>query len=520
MIATLALARFKVPTISVLLIVGAVLGPYGLRAIDDAHGIEALAEAGVMFLLFTIGLEFSLERLMRMGRTLVLGGTLQVVLTIALFGALSVLFGVSTSKAILFGFLATLSSTAIVLRLLADRVELDSPHGRFIVGVLVFQDICVVPMMLLVPVLAGEGNGNPLWSAVSALARAAAVVVVTFAVARWGAPRIFRAIDRTGSREVFLMTVLVLCVGTAWLTSLAGLSLALGAFLAGIVLADSEYSHRALGNILPIRDLLTTFFFVSLGMLFDARLLFERPLFLIGSSLALILGKGLIGAVAARVLRLPWRIAILGGLGLAQFGEFGFVLARSASETSLLPPDELRLLLGPAVLTMLVTPLLFRIAPAVANAAGGLSSARGPSSEPVPHAGHVVIVGFGIAGRILSGALRKAGVEYVIYELNGDTVRAGRVSGEPIHYADIATPDAIAHAHVASARALVLLINDPAATKRAVAMARKHASETPIIVRTRYARDVERLKRLGANDVVVEEVETGMVLSNRVLALI
>ena len=328
---TVLLARLKLPTVAGLLAAGALLGPFGLRLVKSVHAIEVLAEVGVVLLLFSIGLEFSLARLRDIMRQVALGGVLQVGLTTAVTTGVAMLLGQSFGRGLFYGFAFALSSTAIVLRALAERRELDAPHGKFIVGTLIFQDLCVVPMVLIVPLLGSAAQAGAAAASISvALAKAAAVVVGTVVVARFVVPKVLGWVDASRSREVFLLAILALCIGTAWLTSMVGLSLALGAFLGGMVVADTEYSHRAMGDILPLRDAFVSIFFVSLGMLFDARLVLEQPLLVGGLLFGFLVAKGLLATVAAMAMRFPSRVAWLAGVGLAQFGEFGFVLSRLA----------------------------------------------------------------------------------------------------------------------------------------------------------------------------------------------
>ncbi|MFZ5471734.1 MAG: cation:proton antiporter [Myxococcota bacterium] len=525
-LAAIVLGRLKLPILTVLLLAGALVGPHGLGLLGDARGLQTVAEIGVVLLLFTIGLEFSLARLGRIGRLVALGGTLQMGLTIGAVVGVAMSLGWSIERGIFHGFLAALSSTAIVLRALSERGELDAPHGHFIVGVLILQDLAVVPMMLLVPILAGEGGAGAL-DALVALGKAAVLVVVVVGLARLLVPRLFHLVDRARSREVFLLSVLVVCVGTAWLSSLAGLSVALGAFLAGVVLADTDYAHRALADILPLRDVLASVFFMSLGTLFDFRVLYEQPATVGFLFLALFVGKAVIAAIAALAMGLPVRVAVLAGLGLAQFGEFGFVLAQQGQPLGLIVAAEVRPLLAAAILTMLVTPVAVRVAPRIASTAGRLRALnrllgmRG-IEEPAPQheriSGHVLVVGFGVAGQELAHALRRSGVPYLVLELNAATVRAARARGEPVYYADVGSPEALIHARLAQARALVLLINDPYSAERAIAAARRLSPTLPIFMRTHYVRDAPRLVRLGATEVIVEEIEAGLAMLARVLS--
>jgi CPA2 family monovalent cation:H+ antiporter-2 len=526
-LAVVTLSRIGVPMITALLLGGALVGPGGLRLVNDPQRIEGIAEAGVVLLLFTIGLEFSVKRLARIARLVAIGGALQVGLTTVATAALLVGLGTTARQGLFFGFVISLSSTAIMLRALADRGETDAPHGRFVVGVLIAQDLLVVPMMLLVPVLAGGHGNTVLIDGGIALGRAALVVLTALTVARRTVPWLLAHVDRTRSREAFALSMMVVCMGTAWLTSLAGLSLALGAFLAGVVLADSDYAHRALGDALPLRDVFTSVFFMSLGMLFDPRLLLSAPLAVLTVFGALVFGKALFAAIACMAMRFPPSVAVASAVGLAQFGEFGFVLARVGEEARLVTPSQTRTLLAAGILSMLVTPIALRATPHLAAGARRLRALErrlvGHTPEDVPDdpplRNHVVIVGYGVAGQMLAASLRGQGVPYTVVELNAETVRRARAHGERIVYGDIASYETLVHIGAHNAAALVLLINDPHAAERAVQSARREAPTTPIFVRTPFRANVERLRALGATEVVAGEVEAGEAMVRKVRAL-
>jgi monovalent cation:H+ antiporter-2, CPA2 family len=517
---TVALARVRLPTVAGLLAAGALLGPFGLGLVRSVHAIEVLAEIGVVLLLFSIGLEFSLARLRNILRQVALGGLLQVGLTTAVTAGVALALGQPAGRSVFYGFVFALSSTAIVLRALAERRELDAPHGRFIVGTLIFQDLCVVPMVLIVPLLGGNLPLAQSGMAIGmALGKAVLVVVGTFALARFVVPRILDLVDASRSREVFLLAILALCIGTAWLTSLAGLSLALGAFLGGMVVADTEYGHRAMGDILPLRDAFVSIFFVSLGMLFDVRVVIAQPLLVLGLLMGFLLAKGLLATLAAMAMRFPSRVAWLAGVGLAQFGEFGFVLARLAQEGGLVSAAELQPLLAAGVTSMFLTPLLVRAAPHITAGERllaplerliGVRSIDQADEGPVALRGHVVIVGFGVAGRLAGQALSACGTPYVVLELNADTVRNAKHQGLPLYYGDATSPEALRHAHLEDARMCVLLINDPQAAARIVASARRVAPKVPLLMRARFLYERPALLQLGASDVVIEEVEAGV----------
>jgi CPA2 family monovalent cation:H+ antiporter-2 len=526
-IVTVLLSKLKLPTVAGLLAAGALMGPYGLALATSVESIEVLAEVGVVLLLFSIGLEFSLTRLRDIFRQVALGGVLQVGITTAAVAGTAVALHESVGRGVFYGFVFALSSTAIVLRALAERRELDAPHGRFIVGTLIFQDLCVVPMVLIVPLLgAASGAAGAATSIGVALLKAAGVVIGTVTVARLIVPRVLGWVDASRSREVFLLAILGLCIGTAWLTAQAGLSLALGAFLGGMVVADTEYGHRAMGDILPLRDAFVSIFFVSLGMLFNVRVVIERPLLVVALLLGFLVAKGALATIAAMAMRFPARVAWLAGVGLAQFGEFGFVLTRLAEANGLIDDHAASPLLAAGIGSMFLTPLVVRAAPHITAGERLLAplekliGVRGIDEAEPAHAAlekHVVIVGFGLAGRFAARALMEAGTPFVVLELNADSVRKGKELGIPVYYADATSAEALQHAHVAQARQVVLLMNDPQAAERIVDTVRRVAPNVPVLMRTRYLLERESLLALGARDVVAEEVEGAVEIIARML---
>ncbi len=532
------LVRLRIPTLAGLIVAGALAGPFGLGVVQDRHSLDTLAEVGVALLLFTVGLEFSLRRLARIVRLVVVGGLLQVVATTLAVAAAAYGAGEGVSRALFFGFVLALSSTAIVLKALAERGEVDSPHGRFVVGVLIFQDLAVVFMMLLIPAMEAVGiggalgeasPGDPWLQAAGALARAAGIVAATLLLSRAVVPRLFRFVTAARSRELFLLTVAAVLAATVWVSSLAGLSMALGAFLAGLMLADTEFRHRALGDIIPFRDLLTSLFFLSLGMMADIGVLAREPGWVVALVVFLVVGKGLIGMLAALAMRFPARVAWLAGAAIGQFSEFGFILLGVGAASGFVVPEEVRILVASGVISMLVTPLVMRAAPHLSagqvllrpleRLLGVRGIDEGPPTGPALR-GHVVVVGFGVAGRVVARALADAGVPFLVLELNAETVRAASAAGEAVYYGDAAHPESLRHARLPDAQALVILINDPDAVNRIVATARECAPEVPILVRTRYLADRKDLSSLGATEVVVDEVEAGIEVLCRVLRLL
>ncbi|MEZ0310428.1 MAG: cation:proton antiporter [Myxococcota bacterium] len=527
---TVVLSRLKLPTVAGLLAAGALLGPYGLHLATKVEAIEVLAEVGVVLLLFSIGLEFSFGRMRDVMKQGAVGGLVQVVLTTTVVAAIAMALGQNLGRGVFFGFAFALSSTAIVLRALTERRELDAPHGRFIVGTLIFQDLCVVPMVLIVPLLdATDGADHAAMNIAIALVKAAIVVIGTIAISRFVVPRVLRWVDASRSREIFLLAILGLCIGTAWLTSLAGLSLALGAFLGGMVVADTEFGHRALGDILPLRDAFVSIFFISLGMLFDVRVVFENAALVAALLAGFIIAKGLLASVAAMAMRFPSRVAWLAGVGLAQFGEFGFVLTRLAQANGVIDDSIAAPLLAAGILSMFLTPLLARAAPHVKAGERllaplermiGVRSIDAADEDKMQLEDHVVVVGFGLAGRFSAQALHECGVPFVCLELNAENVRRARLLDLPVFYGDATSEEALHHAGIERARMVVLLMNDPLAAERVCDTIRRVSPSTAILMRTRYLAERQPLFKLGATDVVAEEVESAVEIIARMLRFI
>ena len=526
-IVTLVLGRLKLPVVAGLVLSGALVGPKALSLAHDPEAIEVIAEVGVIFLLFTIGLEFSLSRLKNIFRQVALGGLLQVGVTTLVTSLVCLSMDLSVPEAIVYGFVFALSSTALVLRTLGERAELDAPHGRFIVGTLIFQDLCIVPMVLIVPLLINGLDKPETWQAIMlALAKAALVVFLLFAISRKVIPHLFRWVDASRSNEVFILTVLCLCIGTAYLTSLTGLSLALGAFLAGMIVADTDFRHRAMGDILPLRDVFVSFFFVSLGMFFDFHLLTEKPMEVGLLLIAFIGGKGFIAILAASFMRFPPRAAWLAGVGLAQFGEFGFIILQLAIQEGVVVESEIGTLLNAGILSMFLTPLLVYKAPHFTAGERALDplakllrarSAEELEDRTVGHSDHVVVIGYGLAGRLLTNSLSRLKIEAVALEMNSDNVELGRKLGDPVFYADATSEEALGHAHVESCRAIVIMINDNQAIERVISTIARMKVKAPVFVRTQYMRESEKLSQELPVNIVASEVEGGLEILSLVL---
>lgn len=507
------LRRLGVPPIAGLILTGVAAGPAALGLVHDTHDIDRLAEIGVVLLLFGIGLELSLDKLRRIWKAVIIGGTLQVGASVLITAVAARAFGLPWTTGVFVGCIVAVSSTAIVLRGLSARGELETPHGRLALGILVFQDLSVVPMIVVVPFLAG-GNlaaGDLLRAAGVSIAALAGVLIA----ARLLVPHLLQFVAKVRERDLFVLTVFLICFGTAWLVSHAGISLALGAFLAGLVVAGSEFRHQAMSELIPAREVMASLFMVSVGMLVDVGRIGANTGAILGLLAAILVGKFVIILLVASVLRLPLRVGILTAAALSQIGEFSFVLLRAASGTTLVPAALEQDLLVAIVASMVLTPLALQFGPHLAAGASRvpwLNSLLGIRSTSdidggTSLAGHVVIAGYGLAGRTLATALREIGVPYVILDLNPDNVRDGRMKGEPMLLADVTRPEGLHEISLASARQLVVAINDPNAGDRAVRAARHEAPNLPILVRCQYASDIEALYEAGATQVISMELE-------------
>ena len=517
--------RLRIPAVVGFLLTGVLAGPYGLGLIKAVHEVEVLAEIGVVLLLFTIGMEFSLKALLRIKKSVLLGGSLQVLLTILVtFFLASLQIGRTFGESLFIGFLVSLSSTAIVLKIIQGKAEMDSPHGQTSLAILIFQDLIVVPMMLFTPLLAGM-EGEIGQSLLILLAKGAGVIVMVILSAKWIVPQLLYQIARTRSSELFLLTVVVLCFAIAWLTSSVGLSLALGAFLAGLIISESEYSYQALGNILPFRDVFTSFFFVSVGMLLDVGFLLENLPSVVTIVLIILTLKTITAGFTTVLLGFPLRTALLVGLTLAQVGEFSFILARSGVKQGFLAGDIYQLFLAVSVLTMAVTPFISSVAPYVTDSVmrlpipSRLKSGLYPleREKKASKNDHLVIIGFGVNGRNLNRAATVAGIPHVIVDMNPETVRQERKTGKPIFYGDATQETVLHHAGIHAARVVVVAISDAAATRRIIEIIRRLNPKVQVIARTRFLKEVKPLYELGANEVVPEEFETSVEIFTRVL---
>ena len=516
--------KLRLPTIVGFLLAGVIIGPHGLGLVRSAGQVDTLAEVGLVLLLFTIGLEFSLEQILGFQKRIIWAGLLQVGLSIAVVLTVALLFGASLEAGIFYGFLVALSSTAIVLRLYKEREEINSIQGRVAAGILLIQDICIVPMILLVPILARQEPGSLVevgWTLLKTLLALALIIVL----ARKWVPRLLRQMALLRNQEIFVLFVVLVCLGTAWLTSETGLSLALGALVAGIVVSESELSHQIVADILPLRHTFSGIFFISIGMLLNIDILAHDIVTPVVELLLMIGIKSLVIFVLVWSLYRSVRLGVLLALSLAQIGEFSFILAKTGIAYGLLSPIQEQTFLAASILSMIATPFLIRYGSRVAYGMDSFARTGATSSSTAEDfnvadrsfQGRVVIVGYGLNGQNLARVLKEVGIPYCILEMDPDLVRAAKGADEPILFGDATRPEILQQAGLEAARVIVIAISDPLATARVVSQARAFVPAVFIIVRTRYVAEIEHLYRLGANQVIPEEFETSIEIFARVL---
>ncbi len=520
-VVTIVCNRLKLPATVGFLLTGVLCGPSLLGVVSNNEVIDQVAEIGVAMLLFTIGMELSGDALSRLKRPVFLGGTLQIGLTVLAVTGIALLYGTTLQQGIFWGCLVSLSSSAIVLRIMQEKGTSNTPTGRLALAILVFQDIMVAPMLLSVSLLAGtlelsfeKAFFSILW------------VVLAFGgvllFAYFGLNRLMEAVMRTRTREILLLTTLGLCLGMALLTSALGLSLSLGAFMAGLLLARSQYSMSVISGILPYRDVFMSLFFISVGMILNLEYFFQHFILIICSTLIFVAVKSVLTLPAVIIQGDPLRTAIITGLTLAQVGEFSFVLAAQGLAAALFNMSNYQTFLAVSVLTMMLTPGLIAIAPKVANMLTKHSPQRHKENKAIEPARnkeleeHLIIVGFGISGKHLAHVAKESGIPYTILEMNPETVNRYR-GKEPISHGDATQPIVLEHLGIEKARVMAIIISDPAAVRAITIEARRLNPNVYIVARTRFVTEILPLHRLGANDVIAEEFESSIEVFSHVL---
>src|SRR5665647_493788 len=522
--------RFQVPPVLGFLVTGILIGPSGLGILNGGESVLN-ADLGIIFLLFTIGVDLSLKELWKMKKDLILGGTLQIILTTAVVFIICSAIGFSPATSTFLGFLISLSSTAIVLKVLQEKNEVYTPHGKTSLAILIFQDLAIVPLILITPLLAGssvsfEGSLSTIFI------KGSLIILVFILSAKFLVPRIFYYVGRTGSKELFLVSVVFICLSAAIFTSSIGLSLALGAFLAGIIISGSQYSQQAMGNIIPLRDMFMSFFFVSVGMLLNIGYLRDNLLVIVIAAIVLITLKSIACAATTFLLGRPLRTTILAGLALSQVGEFSFVLSRLGLEYSLLTDEIYQTFLAVSIITMGVTPFVINasykpadfIVKMASGTAFGMKLVKGFYSESLDEENtepemkdHLIVVGFGFSGKTISTAAKAAGIPYIIVETNPDIVKEEKMKGERIYYGDATFGAVLEHAGIKNARVLITGISDAAATRKIVQIAKELNPNVCIIAKVRDLQEMKHLNALGADEIIPEEYETSVEIFVRLL---
>ncbi|MFA4859338.1 cation:proton antiporter [Methanoregula sp.] len=516
--------RLRMPSIVSFLIIGMLVGPFGLGLITNQESIDTFGQIGIVLLLFTIGLEFSFKKLMRSWRTVIIGGTVQVLATIIAITLISRYSGMPFNEALIFGFIVSLSSTAIVMKILQEKGEVDTLRGRTLLGVLIFQDLAIIPMMLITPLLVGSG-GPDMNALPYQVGKVALIILIIIVMARWIIPAFLFRVAREKNRELFLITLAGTCILIAWLTNEAGLSFTLGAFIAGLIIGESEYNIDALGHIIPFRDVFAAIFFLSIGMLLNTRTVFVDFYYVAMMVLIIIVFKILTGVLAAKVLGMPTRVCVFTGLALCQIGEFSFVLAKNGLDNALIPDTVYQIFLAGAIITMALTPFAMNASPKVVDliyriAPGRLSRER-VDTEEVKEKGlsdHMIIIGYGITGKSVARAAAIAGIPSMVVELNPEIIRQERSTFRPnFLFGDAVQEEILEHAGIHHARTLVIVISDEEAIPRIIHTARQMAPDIHILARTRHVRQARYLLELGADEIISEEFEASLEIFTRAL---
>lgn len=516
--------RLKLPPVLGYLCVGLMIGPTALDWVHESADLPDLAELGVVFLLFTLGLEFSLPKMLKLRRVVFGLGTLQVVATTAVLGSLLYAFGMSASTAFMLGAGLSLSSTAIVSKELTSLGEIFSTHGQNAIGVLLFQDVVAVLLLTLVPVFAGSSDQAWYWALPITLGKTVILFVGLLLTSRYILPRLFHEVAASRSAELFVLLALVIVLLTAWLTHLLGLSPALGAFLAGMLLGESHYRHQIEADIRPFRDILLGLFFVSIGMLIDLQLFLHDGFTILALTLALMLIKGSVVAIILKLHGRDGETAWRSGLALAQGGEFCFALMAQMQLSNLIPPDIAAHLLAATFCSMLLTPLLLRAAPKIAA-----SLHRKPNEEieleeiaaqSAELHGHVVLCGYGRVGQSIGRFLRSEHFEFVALDYDPDQIQEAAKGDNNVHYGDARRADLLRAVGLDRARLLVIAVDNTEVAMSVLETARLITLEVPVLVRTRDDSLLPELKRAGATEVVPELLESSLMLASHALIML
>ncbi|MFN4235404.1 MAG: cation:proton antiporter [Bacteroidia bacterium] len=513
MVVVVILSRLKIPSVIGFLFTGILIGPYILNIVHSGHEIEVLAEIGVMLLMFTIGLEFSIKRILSMRHEVLVLGGLQILVTISVvFFIMKFFLQHTLQESILASFVISMSSTAIVLKSLQDKGQLQTPSGRIMTGILLFQDICVVPLIILTPLI-GKINEIDITEILLKIAISFALIGLIFYLSKFLLPKLFDLICSFRINELFMILVLTLCFGLAILTNYLGFSLALGAFIAGMILAESDFIYQIEADIKPLKNVFLSIFFISVGMLLNVHFVIQNPLNVFFAAISILVVKTLIIAAIAKAFKTPLNMSLLIGLGISQIGEFSFMLLNIARPLNFISDEYYQIFLSSSIISMMATPAFLGIG----NLLLHNSILKQDINDHVNLEQHVLIAGFGVNGQNLSKILKSLNIPYKIIEINPNTVKKFKKEGEDIVFGDITKQDNLLHLGIDKARMMVIAISDWDATLKAVAIGRKLNPNLKIIVRTEFVTQIEPLYKAGADIVISQEFEASLEIAAYVL---
>ncbi len=507
--------KINLPSIIGFIVTGVLIGPDLLGIIKNFEGINQLAEIGVALLLFTIGIEISFNNFLKNFKEILLIGGFQIIGTTLIGIIFGLVIGFSLQQSIFLGFLVTQSSSAIILKMISDRDEIETPHGKITTGVLVFQDLMIMPMMLLLPLLTVSSDVS-FFNIIARLFVSIILIIAIFLVARFLMPYILYQLIQIQMRDVFVIGVIVISFGIAFFTQSIGLSFAIGAFIAGLVISETDYTHQVISEILPLKEVFISFFFISFGMLLNFEFLVSNLFIVLSSIVAIIVFKSIIVVLIILIHKYPLRIAVLTGLYIAQIGEFAFVLLLKGAEYSLLPQNFSTQFITISILTMFVSPIILKNSPYLSTKIPQLEKIK--SNDFLDKLNnHVIIIGYGLNGRNVSKVLREAHIPYIVIEANPKSVLHAKKEGEQIIHGDATKKEILELAHVKQAKVIVVAISDSMASRIITRLVRELNPQSHLIVRTRYVKDIEELVKLGASEVIPEEFETSIQILSRVL---